>query len=68
MAQDTGLVGGMIVSGLISAAMAVVVIFALSFVLPFPWGLGQTIAGAAIAAFAGSAVSFNRGFKISQGR
>jgi hypothetical protein len=61
------MVGGMIVSGLISAAVALVVIFALSFVLPFPWGLGQTLVGAAIAAFSGSAVSFNRGFKISQG-
>lgn len=67
MAQDTGVVGGMIVSGLISAVVGVVVIFALSFVLPFPWGLGQTLIGTAIAAFSGSAVSFNRGFKVSQG-
>jgi hypothetical protein len=63
LGEDTGIVGGMVVSGLISAAAALVVIFLLSFVLPFPWGLGQTLIGTAIAAFAGSAISFNRGYK-----
>ena len=67
MAEDSGMVGGMVVSGLIAAVIAVAVIVVLSFVLPFPWGLGQTLIGTAIAAFSGAAVSFNRGFKSGPG-
>jgi hypothetical protein len=55
--------GGMVVSGMIAAVIAVAVIVVLSFVLPFPWGLGQTLIAAAIASFSGAAVSFNRGVK-----
>jgi len=67
LAEETGMAGGMVVSGLIAAAIAVAVIVVLSFVLPFPWGLGQTLIGTAIAAFSGAAVSFNRGFKSGPG-
>ena len=67
MAEETGMAGGMVVSGLIAAVIAVVVIVVLSFILPFPWSLGQTLVGTAVAAFFGAAVSFNRGFKSGPG-
>ena len=56
-----GSVGDMVVSGLIAAAIALVVTFLLSLVIPLPWSLGQTMLCVAIASFSGSAVSFKRG-------
>jgi len=67
MTEGNPMVGGMVTSGLIAAAIGVVVILALSFVLPFPWSLGQTVVATALAAFFGAAVSFNRGFKAPRG-
>ena len=51
----------MVVSGLFAAAIALVVTFLLSLVIPLPWSLGQTMLCVAIASFSGSAVSFKRG-------
>jgi hypothetical protein len=57
----------MAVSGLIAAAVGLAVTFVLSFVLPFPWNLWQTMLCVAIAAFSGSAVSFQRGVALGRG-
>jgi hypothetical protein len=64
--ENTSLVGGMIVSGLISTAIALLVIFVLGQLMPFPWDMSRTLLCVAIASFSGSAVSFVRGF--GQGR
>ena len=60
-------IGGMVVSGLIAATIGVIVTFVLSFVIPFPWNLGQTMLCVAIASFSGSAVSFQRGHALGRG-
>jgi hypothetical protein len=54
------------VSGLISTAIALLVIFVLGQLMPFPWDMSRTLLCVAIASFSGSAVSFVRGF--GQGR
>jgi TRAP-type C4-dicarboxylate transport system permease small subunit len=64
--SPAGSIGGMVVSGLIAAAIGLVVTFILSFVLPFPWNLGQTMLCVAFAAFSGSAVSFQRGLALGR--
>jgi hypothetical protein len=56
----------MVVSGLIAAAIGLAVTFVLSFVIPFPWNLGQAMLSVAIATFAGSAVSFQRGHALGR--
>jgi uncharacterized membrane protein len=67
MPEANGMVGGMVVSGSIAAAIGACVILVLSLVLPFPWSLGQTVVATALAAFFGAAVSFNRGYKAPRG-
>lgn len=57
----------MAVSGLIAAVIALVVTFGLSFVIPFPWTLAQTLVCVGIASFAGSAVSYWRGSSPAAG-
>jgi hypothetical protein len=51
----------MCISGAIAAVIGLAMTFLLSFVLPFPWSLGQTLVTVGISSFAGSAVSFWRG-------
>ena len=65
--SPSGSVGGMVVSGLIAAATALVVTFLLSLAIPFPWNLGSTMLCVGIASFSGSAVSFQRGHSLGRG-
>jgi hypothetical protein len=57
----------MVVSGLIAAAIAAVFLVLISFVVPFPWSLGQTVVAAAIASFSGAAVSYSLGHRKGSG-
>jgi hypothetical protein len=62
------LLSGMIVSGLISTAIAVVVTWVVSMLMPMPWSLAQTLVCVAIASFSGAAVSFQRGYSSGRAR
>ena len=66
MSSRSGYGPEMIVSGLISCAIALVCVYLLSFVLPFPWSLASTMIATGIAAFSGAVASFVRGFKSGQ--
>ena len=66
MSSQSGYGPGMIVSGLIACVVALACVFVMSLVLPFPWGLSETMVATGIAAFSGAAVSFVRGFRSGQ--
>ena len=50
MSSQSGYGPGMIVSGLIACVVALACVFVMSLVLPFPWGLSETMVATGIAA------------------
>jgi hypothetical protein len=66
MSETSALRADLFVSGAIATAIALGCVLAVSVVVPFPWGLGQTLLAAGIASFSGSAVSYALGFKAGQ--
>jgi len=61
MTDNAGVLRGAVVSGIISTVIGTGVVLVLSFFIPFPWTLSQTLISVAFATFCGSATGFGIG-------